>query len=569
MGVKFLKPDKMKKIFIHYVVTAFLFTLILIPRSYSQCVDFVKGGGGINVDGFASGVVEDASGNIYACGVFADTAYFGNDTLTSDPSAGGGFFFNKYDASGNQVWSKSLGSLSAPFGLKSITMSGGYIYVTCQTSYFLLSPDTINSEQVILWKLDVNGNLVWRNNYLSTIFSYPCGIIPDGSGGIYLTGRFNGMLTVGSVTLTANNNKTWIARINSSGTTAWAKQAGTTAASLRNRGNDLVILSSGNIVISGYYSDSLKFDSNIFTESFTNVSGSGKLKPYIACFTSSGNNLWIKGFTTEGQNIHNGFDCGYGISKDNADNIYLTGTISDSTRIGTTLVNADSGRAFLAKFSSAGIAQWVKLFASNGLSWGISAQTDNQNIFIVGNFAGVGVFGSAIDTSVGTNVFVVKTDMNGNISTHTRVNADLSSYTYQSYYDNSGSITIAGGFTGFSASFPFAGSLNNTGPVSTDDFFLWRICLSNITSVNKIHPTDNTIFISPNPATSELRIENPELKIKEIKIYDVLGEKVYSEQQVTSGQKYVTVNVSKLPSRIYFVRVKTSEGINVAKFVKE
>ncbi len=85
MGVKFLKPDKMKKIFIHYVVTAFLFTLILIPRSYSQCVDFVKGGGGINVDGFASGVVEDASGNIYACGVFADTAYFGNDTLTSDP----------------------------------------------------------------------------------------------------------------------------------------------------------------------------------------------------------------------------------------------------------------------------------------------------------------------------------------------------------------------------------------------------------------------------------------------------------------------------------------------------
>src|SRR5258706_2072396 len=147
MGVKFLKPDKMKKIFIHYVVTAFLFTLILIPRSYSQCVDFVKGVGGINVDGFASCVVEDASGNIYACGVFADTAYFGNDTLTSDPSAGGGFFFNKYDASGNQVWSKSLGSLSAPFGLKSITMSGGDIYFTFQTTHFFFISVTLKSDK--------------------------------------------------------------------------------------------------------------------------------------------------------------------------------------------------------------------------------------------------------------------------------------------------------------------------------------------------------------------------------------------------------------------------------------
>src|SRR5258706_841040 len=145
MGVKFLKPDKMKKIVSHYGGTAFLFTVILIPRSYSQCVDFVKGGGGINVDGFASGVVEDASGNIYACGVFADTAYFGNDTLTSDPSAGGGFFFNKYDASGNQVWSKSLGCLSAPFGLKSITMSGGVVSFTMPTSHFLLFPLTLFS----------------------------------------------------------------------------------------------------------------------------------------------------------------------------------------------------------------------------------------------------------------------------------------------------------------------------------------------------------------------------------------------------------------------------------------
>ena len=79
----------------------------------------------------------------------------------------------------------------------------------------------------------------------------------------------------------------------------------------------------------------------------------------------------------------------------------------------------------------------------------------------------------------------------------------------------------------------------------------------------------NEVKIFPNPATSELRIENAALKIKEIEIYSVLGKKVYSQQPQTSNLKPQTIDVSQLPSGIYFVRVKTDKGISAAKFVKE
>jgi hypothetical protein len=81
------------------------------------------------------------------------------------------------------------------------------------------------------------------------------------------------------------------------------------------------------------------------------------------------------------------------------------------------------------------------------------------------------------------------------------------------------------------------------------------------------------VIVFPNPATNELRIESrvlgTELKIALVEIYNVLGEKIYSRQPETSNQEHVTVNVSKLRSGIYFVKVKGERKEGVAKFVKQ
>lgn len=69
---------------------------------------------------------------------------------------------------------------------------------------------------------------------------------------------------------------------------------------------------------------------------------------------------------------------------------------------------------------------------------------------------------------------------------------------------------------------------------------------------------DNLISISPNPATSELKIQNAELKIKEIEIYSVVGEKVYQER-LTSDIGHRTISVADFPSGMYFVKVFDGE----------
>src|SRR5436189_79929 len=89
-------------------------------------------------------------------------------------------------------------------------------------------------------------------NRLEILF-YSFGIIPDGSGGVYLGGRFGGTFTIPPVTLVSTfGQKAWLAEIDGSGNSVWAKQAGETSTSLNNRINDLVRLSNGNIAVCGY-----------------------------------------------------------------------------------------------------------------------------------------------------------------------------------------------------------------------------------------------------------------------------------------------------------------------------
>jgi hypothetical protein len=82
---------------------------------------------------------------------------------------------------------------------------------------------------------------------------------------------------------------------------------------------------------------------------------------------------------------------------------------------------------------------------------------------------------------------------------------------------------------------------------------------------------ENTDIISislfPNPVANELRIQNAELRIEEIEIYNVLGEKCLTPS-LSKGEG-ASINVSSLSAGIYFVRVKTNEGIRESKFVKE
>ncbi|MBK5285269.1 MAG: T9SS type A sorting domain-containing protein, partial [Bacteroidia bacterium] len=77
------------------------------------------------------------------------------------------------------------------------------------------------------------------------------------------------------------------------------------------------------------------------------------------------------------------------------------------------------------------------------------------------------------------------------------------------------------------------------------------------------------IFLSPNPATHQLTISSRQWAIKEIEIYDVVGEKQIALPLNPLKGTSASIDVSGLAAGIYFVRVRGENKISVVKMVKE
>jgi hypothetical protein len=74
----------------------------------------------------------------------------------------------------------------------------------------------------------------------------------------------------------------------------------------------------------------------------------------------------------------------------------------------------------------------------------------------------------------------------------------------------------------------------------------------------------NHIVLYPNPVSLILNIEADDIAIKSISIYTTLGQLVLSLTDGTSA-----VDVSRLTSGTYFVKMVSDKGIYNAKFIKD
>ena len=90
-----------------------------------------------------------------------------------------------------------------------------------------------------------------------------------------------------------------------------------------------------------------------------------------------------------------------------------------------------------------------------------------------------------------------------------------------------------------------------------------------LTIKNSLSAIDNVelqnLNIYPNPVKDELRMENGELRIKNVEILDLTGKIILNSQLSTLN----SINVAHLASGIYFVKIQTDKGIVTRKFIKE
>jgi hypothetical protein len=107
-----------------------------------------------------------------------------------------------------------------------------------------------------------------------------------------------------------------------------------------------------------------------------------------------------------------------------------------------------------------------------------------------------------------------------------------------------------------SGTYTFEATYNNITCSSTFDI----VNPSSVASVDG----QSGIEIFPNPATSELIIENEELKIEKVELYNTVGEKVF-EKRLTSDIQYPTISVANFSPGIYFITVTDNAGNKVTK----
>jgi hypothetical protein len=200
----------------------------------------------------SDGVVDvsaDGLGNVYFCG-------YSTGDLGGPNAAAGGAFLAKYDASGVHVWTKQLPtSASASFtGISADRL--GNVFLSGQTYGSLGGPNAGFSDAFAV-KYDAAGNALWTRQLgtggedgYSPIELANQLAAADGLGNLYITGVTSGNLAGPS----SGGVDVFVAKLNSAGAFLWTRQLGTSTydGSMSISADEM-----GNVIIAGRTSGNL------------------------------------------------------------------------------------------------------------------------------------------------------------------------------------------------------------------------------------------------------------------------------------------------------------------------
>ncbi|MBK8367727.1 MAG: SBBP repeat-containing protein [Bacteroidetes bacterium] len=179
-------------------------------------------------------IVVDASGNIYTTGSFYGATDFDPNGGIANLVSNGSYdiFVSKLDSSGNFIWAKNMGGVSADFGF-SIAVDGvSNVYTTgtiAGTADFDPNIGIINltsngGDDIFISKLNSLGNFSWAISMGDTARDVGYSISVDGINNVYTAGWYNGTVdfdpSASALHLTSvGSNDIYVNKLNQSTTT--------------------------------------------------------------------------------------------------------------------------------------------------------------------------------------------------------------------------------------------------------------------------------------------------------------------------------------------------------------
>lgn len=364
-------------------------------------------------------ISSDASGNLYVTGYFSGAVDFGVTQLTSSGITD--IFLAKVSPSGVMQWVVKAGGSGSDraWGIKTDDQGNSVITGLFHGTAFFGSSSVIangTEEDMFVAKYDNTGNLLWVQSGGGPDSDCGNAVTMDDNGNVIVTGQFKETAVFGSLSLTSMPDSlgqpsidVFVAKYNSSGTLLWLQQG---AAPCTDRGMDLVTDPSGNIYVTGQYSDTIIFDQVHNNNSYNSI--------FLIKFDASGQEQWFR-------RIGGGqYSVSYGIASDNSA-LYITGdfagNLTFSSSANVTIQGNYYQNIFVCKYGYNGDCLWAKSKGSDNMVHVRNIAVDNiGNSYIVGDFKCkmtdfAWVYGDGTFNSVGyDDIFVSKFDMNGELS---------------------------------------------------------------------------------------------------------------------------------------------------------
>jgi hypothetical protein len=493
-------------------------------------------------------------------------------------------FIGKYNATAG-CWQWVM-EAAAGSSLKDLVLDGsGNIFVAGAFDGTVIFPGNITKtslgkSDIFLMKINASGVVQSVVTDGSAEIDWPRALTIDNSGNVYVSAIYKFDLAHAKPVNGSTVSSIYVAKYNNSLVQQWRNTYEGYASDnyhVETSGWDISVDNSGNIYQVGLHAGNVSFTKNIKIS----LTGSNNQAGFIVKYNNSGTPQWAK---TIGKN-----SSASRVAVDGSGNVYMGGNFFNGTINfdNITLTQSGSWRAgFLAKFNSAGTAQWAKKMG--GSITGVSGLIvgANNNLYALGSANSnpdtmVRVDGTAPFHISGSNNFVIASyTAAGNLTSvymPTVTGSNSQNSNFKGTVFTSGMAPITGGYmlwgdvdgcetctttltldnsniitANYSVVYFIASFVNNTPPISrrNDD-------------VLELKNAEMKLY--PNPANSQITLRNNENKILgNIMIYDASGKLVY---QKVVGNPQTVIDIQRFVSGIYYVR---SDQSNMAiKFVKQ
>lgn len=533
------------------VIFILLFNGFNIGKTQKPCDDiaWAKAAAGSGGNSGRS-IAIDNLGNIYTTGWFEGLITFGNFKITGKGERS--IYISKSDPQGNFVWVRDAGGSGWNEGLSIVVDNQGNSYVTGNISgtvtFGNITLKSIGNRDMFVTKLDAQGDFLWAKSAGGSFLAYGNGVDIDDQGNCYVSGWFNQKATFGSTVLTSNGESDiFVTKLDIQGNYIWAISTGSS-------GHDVAVgISVGknsDIYITGEYEGTVTFGKITLT-------GRSNREVFIAKLDTNGNYIWVKSAKGSGRNG------GIRVVVDKQGYSYVTGHFTENITFDkTTLTSKGINDIFIVKLDAQGNFVWANGAGGKGDDYGEDITVDNQgNVYVTGNIENEVTFGEMSVVSKGLgDIFVTKQDVNGNFIWSLGSGGKGYDFGFGISKDAQDDIYIAGFFQGV-ATF---GNITLTGVGQTDIcIFKIKSCTSSVSDANNL---SESVQLFPNPVSHSFTINTESAKIRNYTIYNISGDMICNKKMELSSTE---IDISSLPSCMYFIMLDTDKGSLLKKIIKQ